>query len=67
MKGYRDLTEKQRRILHSHSIFDVLADWSLSKKQKAQLAEDIAYLKKHRKEQELISKSKTESQKSKKT
>lgn len=50
MKGYPNLTQKQLRIVKKHSLFDVFADWALSKKQKAQLAEDIAFIKEYRKE-----------------
>lgn len=67
MKGYQDLTERQRRILHKHSIFDAFAGLGFSKKQKAKLEEDIAYLNKYRRQRELIFKSNTESQSSKKT
>lgn len=50
MKGFSDLTERQRHILKKHSIFNLLADWAYTKKQKAKLAEDIAAIKKLDKE-----------------
>lgn len=64
MKGYSKLTNRQKEILHSHSLFDLLATWSFSKKRKERIAKDLAFIAEHNKKQK--AKSETGSQWSRK-